>query len=267
MNSWKTHKQKWENLVISEDLNRLENDYQLAEFFQNILLDCATNGIVASYDYQVLRTYFLDNDRIKNIIPSWLITHRDLEQFWHFIKHQFSTYAERREYIWNELSPLLTHFEFIDSCPISDSVSDKLLKFDSENIYQYWMKALDRKNMKDYSGAITMARSLLESVCKHILDLQNIVYDDKKIELYELYKKTASSLSLHKSQHEERVFKTILGGCSAIVNGLGNLRNNLGDAHGTVKGVAKPAARHSELAVNLAGSMALFLIQTLEHNF
>jgi hypothetical protein len=245
-------------------LNRLENDYQLAEFFQNILLARATDGIVASSDYQVLRTYFLDNDQIKKIIPSWLKTHRDLDQFWHFIKHQFSTYAERREYIWNELSDLLAHFEFIDSSPISDSVSDKLLKFDSENIHQYWMKALDRKN-QDPSGAITTARSLLESVCKHILDLQNIVYDNKKIELSELYKKAASSLNLHESQHDERIFKAILGGCSAIVNNLGNLRNNLGDAHGTVKGVVKPAARHSELAVNLSGSMALFLIQTFEH--
>ena len=68
-------------------------------------------------------------------------------------------------------------------------------------------------------------------------------------------------------QHDIPIFKQILGGCSSIVNGLGNLRNTHGDAHG--KGKIKhyrPSARHAELAVNLAGSMALFLIQTYQEN-
>lgn len=54
----------------------------------------------------------------------------------------------------------------------------------------------------------------------------------------------------------------ILGGCSAVVNGLGTLRNKLGDAHGQGKIPVTPAARHAELAVNLAGSLALFLVST-----
>jgi hypothetical protein len=62
------------------------------------------------------------------------------------------------------------------------------------------------------------------------------------------------------------VSKQILGGCSAIVNGLGTLRNKLGDAHGKGASPVKPSARHAELAVNLAGTTALFLIQTYEAN-
>lgn len=69
-------------------------------------------------------------------------------------------------------------------------------------------------------------------------------------------------MNLSASQHNEEVFKQILGGCSAIVSGLGTLRNRLGDAHGQGKMPVKPSARHAELAVNLSGSMALFLIST-----
>ncbi|MGR3089691.1 abortive infection family protein [Vibrio furnissii] len=56
----------------------------------------------------------------------------------------------------------------------------------------------------------------------------------------------------------EQVFKQILGGCSGVINGLGTLRNKHGDAHGDKPKSANPKKRHAELAVNLAGAMALF---------
>ena len=89
-------------------------------------------------------------------------------------------------------------------------------------------------------------------------------YDEFKIELSELYKATAKELNLAPEQHTEQVFRQILGGCSAIINGLGTLRNRLGDAHGKGPLPIKPSPRHAELAVNLAGTMALFLVQTYE---
>ena len=79
-----------------------------------------------------------------------------------------------------------------------------------------------------------------------------------------LYKLTAEQLNLAPSQHTEKIFKQILGGCQTVVEGLGALRNKLGDAHGKGKRSVKPAARHAELAVNLAGAMATYLIRTWE---
>jgi hypothetical protein len=58
------------------------------------------------------------------------------------------------------------------------------------------------------------------------------------------------------------VFKQILGGCTAVVEGLGSLRNRLSDSHGKGKAPVKPATRHAELAVNLAGATATFLVAT-----
>jgi len=50
-----------------------------------------------------------------------------------------------------------------------------------------------------------------------------------------------------------------------VVEGFGALRNKLSDPHGKGPKGAKPDTRHADLAVNLAGSMAMFLIETWEH--
>jgi hypothetical protein len=53
-----------------------------------------------------------------------------------------------------------------------------------------------------------------------------------------------------------------LGGCSAIVNGLGTLETVLVCSHGKGKNPVKSAPRHAELAVNIAGAMAVFFVST-----
>lgn len=64
-----------------------------------------------------------------------------------------------------------------------------------------------------------------------------------------------SLLNLTKAQHDEIVYKLIFGGCTAVVEGLGALRNRLSDAHEKGKGGVKAAPRHAELAVNRKRSM------------
>jgi hypothetical protein len=73
-------------------------------------------------------------------------------------------------------------------------------------------------------------------------------------------------LNLAPQQHTEEIFKQILGGCQTVVNGLGSLRNKTGDAHGKGQRYVKPSERHAKLAVNLAGTVSVFLIETLEYN-
>lgn len=106
-----------------------------------------------------------------------------------------------------------------------------------------------------------MARTLLESVCKHILEESHAKYDDSP-DINKLYRQTAEELNIAPSQHTEQVFKQILGGCTAVVEGLGALRNRLSDSHGKGRIGVKPAPRHAELAVNLAGALAVYLLAT-----
>ena len=122
------------------------------------------------------------------------------------------------------------------------------------------IKALDRR-LDDPDGAITSARTLLETVCKRILDEAGETYSDKE-DLPKLFSMVAELLNLSPSQHSEKVFKTILGNCQSVVNSLGSLRNKIGDAHGRGGVPIRAAPRHAALAVNLAGTMATFLVET-----
>jgi hypothetical protein len=117
----------------------------------------------------------------------------------------------------------------------------------------------------DPEGAITASRTLLESVCKHILDSKGEEYDDNRIELPELYKKTSSLLNLAPDLHSETIFKQILGNCSGVVSGLGALRNKLGDAHGKGQRSVRPKPRHARLAVDLSGAISQFLVETFNN--
>lgn len=204
----------------------------------------------------------LPTERWIPLIPHFLRTCRNLFQFWEFIKHKFDTYAERREYLWREFDPLLAALEHGLLAPADELVSGKLEKFDASNLQASWSKALERRG-SDPEGAITSARTLIESVCKHVLEDAGMDYDDKA-DLPKLYKLTARTLRLAPSQHTEEVFKQILGGCTAVVEGLGSLRSRLGNAHGKGKANVKPAPRHAELAVNLSGAMAMYLLATWE---
>lgn len=243
-----------------DDLNHLNTPYDRIEYLQNLLIDHATGGNGSNEHYQLLRQEALEHSIIGKMLPRWVKVNRNLAQFWQFIKNEYGTYAERRKFIWQAFGPVLELLEANSPRPAENSISEALEKFDSESVHLAWTKALERKS-SDPEGAITLARTILESVCKHILDELQITYT-ANIELSELYKLTASELNLSPEQHSEQVFKQILGGCSGIVNGLGSLRNKLGDAHGKGKKQIKPAPRHAELAVNLSGSMAVFLIST-----
>ena len=242
-------------------MDDLESLLERVEYLHSILIGEATGHKGDDGHFQLIRKETLEHPVLQNMMPRWLRTNRNLGQFWQFIKNKFSTYAERRSFISEAFNPILEYLESGESLPAQQSIEDALKSFDSESVYFSWNKALERK-ISDPEGAITISRSIIESVCKHILDEQGVDYNSTNIELSELYKLTAKQLNLAPDQHNEQVFKQILGGCSGIINGLGSLRNKLGDAHGKGRMPVKPQARHAELAVNLAGSMSLFLIST-----
>lgn len=146
------------------------------------------------------------------------------------------------------------------SAPADAGISDTLTHYDADGVSDIWQKALNRRKT-DPEGAITAARTLLEATCKHILEDADLAISDKW-DLPKLYSETAKHLSLSPSQHTEDTFKRILGGCQSVVENLGGLRNKISDAHGGGRKKVRPAERHAALAVNLAGSMSMFLIDT-----
>ncbi len=154
----------------------------------------------------------------------------------------------------------MEYLEEGNSTPSDVDVTNVLSKYDGEGVQTAWDKALKRRS-SDPQGAITSAKTLLEEVCKHILE-ENSNQNLEKWDLPRQYSETSKLLNLAPSQHTEEVFKRILGGCQTVVENLGGLRNKIGDAHAQGRKPVKPAPRHAALAVNLAGSMAMFLIET-----
>jgi len=144
--------------------------------------------------------------------------------------------------------------------PADDLISKQLEVYDERGVHEAWRKALERRRT-DPDGAITAAKTLLEAVCKHILDSESKTYgpfDD----LPKLYHAAAERLDLAPSQQSETVLKAVLGSCQAVVGGLAGMRNRLGDSHGQGRDHIKPGPRHAELAVNLAGALAMFMVST-----
>jgi hypothetical protein len=233
--------------------------FQKIETFQNLLVDISTGG-ESQADYQTIRSELLSNSLIKDVLPSFLATNRTPAQFWQFIKGKFPTYAERRTFLWDSFSKALVIAEKIVTNPGQTLISEQIVKVDNSYIQFEWDKALKRIS-SDPEGAITSARALIETVCKHILDKLTITYADD-LELPKLYQLVAKQLHLAPEQHLEPIFKQILGGCQSVVNGLGAIRNKLSDSHGKKITSKKPKARHAELCVNLAGSMSIFLLES-----
>ncbi|MDI6797929.1 MAG: abortive infection family protein [Desulfatibacillaceae bacterium] len=237
------------------------NDLEMVQSLQGMLIDIATGGSHENQNYTELRNFLIANPEYQNLIPWFIKEYRDISQFWIYIKREFSTYAERRAYIHKQFTKIFDHIEIKQSNPLEYAEISTLKQFNVPVVNCAWKRALTRRTT-DPEGAITAARTLLETVCKYILDQKQIKYNTNKIDLNSLYKIVAKELNLSPDQHNEEIFKTILGGCSAVVNGLGTLRNRLGDAHGKGKAPVRPALRHAELAVNLSGALSLFLIQT-----
>ena len=230
------------------------------ESLQSAYIATATDddGDVESFEEN--RRELLELSSVSDLLPEFVHRYRKLGQFWPFIQRKFPSYAARRNFIWEEFRRAIEYAEGKRSSPADRPVEEGLASLQSEHIRELWEKALQRR-ADDPEGAITAARTLLESVCKLILDEAAEPYADDA-DLPKLYSKTSFRLNLAPSQHTEQIFKQVLGGCQTVVEGIGAVRNRLSDAHGKGKRPVKPASRHAELVVNLAGAMAVFLAAT-----
>jgi hypothetical protein len=146
--------------------------------------------------------------------------------------------------------------------PSDTDVGKALEALGSAHLNAAWSKALSRRNL-DPDGAITAAKALLESVCKHILTRSEKTWPGDA-DINKLYYLAAHSLDLSPRKDVDGHLKKILGNCQAVVTGVAFLRNQLGDAHGKEEDWTAPDAELSALAVNLAGTMAMFLASVWE---
>ncbi len=147
--------------------------------------------------------------------------------------------------------------------PSDSEIEHTLARLDSEHVRTAWSKALNRRT-SDPDGAITSAKTLVESVCKHILNSSAIPYQAGS-DITTLYHLVAQQLNLSPNQYIDKNMKRILGSCQVVVSGIAFLRNQLGDAHAHETDGVSPTCADAELAINLAGAIATFLVKTWEN--
>lgn len=150
--------------------------------------------------------------------------------------------------------------EHLEDNPDAERLHDQLRVFRSEHVSTIWAKALDRVG-EDPSGAVTAARSLLESVCKQILHDRGIVYSPAE-DFGVLWKKVTQVVDLDLSPVETDAMRRFLGACNGVVGALAELRNRSGDAHGSLAPTIGPT--HARFVVNVAGALAGFLAEAVQ---
>jgi len=228
----------------------------------NLLADCSLNYVYVDTLFEIGGERMYDMFDVNVEAPRKIIKQVEespllKQQIEDAIRKLAQTSSEHiRDIVWvPQLVPLA-------QTPAEEQISTILSQIDSEHIRKAWNKALSRRH-SDPEGAITAARTLIESVCKYILDKAGIAYPSD-VDLPKLYHLTAECLQLAPSQYSDRTMRQILGNCQSVVGGLASLRNELGDAHGKGESERAPEPHHAELAVNLAGSMAMFLVSVWE---
>jgi hypothetical protein len=136
----------------------------------------------------------------------------------------------------------------------------KDLTFDA--VIKDWNKAQSAL-ATDPPDATTRACSLVETVCKHILDVKKVPLPAKET-VQQLYGAAARALTLAPEQQTSDDLRIIAGSMHGLVNGIGALRTHAGSAHGKVPGHHPIEFPQARLAVNAAGVLATFLLETLK---
>lgn len=124
-------------------------------------------------------------------------------------------------------------------------------------------KCRDKITSGDYDGAITNARSLVETILTSI----EKEFDPHALEpdgdLVRLYTRVRGLLNLDPGRKDiSDALKQVLTGLASIVHGLATMRNKMSDAHATSY---KPARHHAKLAVNAAKTVADFMFETIAY--
>lgn len=135
-----------------------------------------------------------------------------------------------------------------------------LFNISEEFILEEIDKCSKKINLCDYSGAITSARSLIESVLLFLYKEvygEEIKYDGNLQNLFNLVQK---QLRFAQPQSTNDLLRNLTEELVQIISAISSLRNKTGDAHGHINNLEKPTRAQAVLIVNSAYSFAEFML-------
>lgn len=226
------------------------------EALENMALSRATGGSVRDKEWADLREDLISDPRIERSLPRFVRTCTTPHQLFRQ-SQSWGGYTERRQRIAEAFAQTREAL-CVQEAPGINQVSNALTDLNSEYVFEQWEAALERVP-SDPDGAITLARSFLESVFKHVLEDLGEEHSSADT-LPGLFRRVARRLDIAPDQQTDPEFRKLLGAATTIVDTTAAIRNRLGDAHGRGRGDARALPDHAELAVNAAGSIASFVI-------
>ncbi len=226
------------------------------EAFETMALSVATGGSVSNAEWSERRDPLTESPFVESQVPRFVRTCSTPHQF--FRQSQaWGGYQERRSHIADAFSTARQALVGPPT-PAAGPVAAAVADLNSEYVSGQWTEALERVS-EDPDGAITLARSFLESVLKHVLDDFGESHSSSDT-LPGLFRTVARRLDLAPDQQTEPEFRRLLGGATTVVEATATIRNRLGDAHGRGRTDSAAHSHHAELAVNAAGTVASFIL-------
>ncbi len=151
------------------------------------------------------------------------------------------------------------------TAPVAAALQAKAEALNLDTVQRDLRRALDQAE-SDPEDALTSACSLLESVCRTILDRLGKGMPRER-NLRPLADATRDALGLGTARAGLPVLiaqdvNQVLTGLTTTINGVASLRTHAGDAHGREAGHPRVDPRIARLGVNAAGTLALFLVET-----
>jgi len=95
------------------------------KYLQNALIAFATQDDFDTEQYEEIRLDILRSPVYKHKAPD-ILKFKDFNHFWPYIKDKFSSYAERRGYIYDQFAPFIDSLELEEHCP-SDSLNSNII--------------------------------------------------------------------------------------------------------------------------------------------
>lgn len=126
-----------------------------------------------------------------------------------------------------------------------------------------WKKAHERL-MRDPAGAITSARSMLESTIKWIHHQKQVPPPSNDGSTGRKLKECFRLLGGEDNDFEKPGIKLMVSGMETAANGLDFARNAMGDGHGKAPDAPPANSRIARLAVSMATAVTTFLLATYE---
>ncbi len=155
-----------------------------------------------------------------------------------------------KKYTVTSIDDLLVDFRIIKT---NDNLSNYNL------INQTSQKCIKRLHKMDFSGAITVARTLLEQLTREIIIQQGQRYSAND-DIKKLVNKCLKSLDLDVAQLPTElrdVYGQIISGFSSLSQGLGCMRNSMSDSHGST---CIATENDAILAINTSRTLSSFLL-------